>query len=203
MLLHVRQATFTGPRSAVSELLTDYTNRLIDITEADVELWRIDQGRPEGQVIWAAWASSHQRVRMVMDSTRGDRPLHALRTELDRYANGAMEEMFLAAEIGAASQMRSRPGFVADFGRAGLDSGMQSVALARLRSAHIHSGAILRPLWGNGPEICWWLPYRSLDDLDRAGHPGPVQRVIESTEIAGRSILRPGTTERLLLTRML
>jgi len=203
MLLHLRMSTFTGPSSAVSELLLDYTNRMIDLTDAEVELWRVDQGRPEGQVIWAAWASSHQRVRMVMDFTRGDRPLHAVHAELERYSAGASEEMFLALEIGSPDRMRTRSGFVADFGRASLGTGMQSAALSRLSRSPISSGAVLRPLWGHGPDICWWLPYRSLDELDGAGHPGPVQSVLESAEIAGRSVIQPGRTERLLLTRVL
>lgn len=203
MLLHLRQATFTGHPSAVSELLTDYTNRLVEITDAEVELWRVDHGRPVGQVMWTAWASSHQRVRTVLDSTRGDRPLHALRTELDQYAGGPDEEMFFALEMGSPAQMRSRRGFVADFGRVGVSAGLHTAAVSRLRRIHLGSGAVLRPLWGSGPEICWWLPYRSLDDLDAAGHPGPVQKALESTEIAGRAVLHPGTAQRLLLTRML
>lgn len=203
MLLHLRQATFTGQASAISELLIDYTKRLVEITDAEVELWRVDHGRRLGQVMWTAWASSHQRVRTVMDFTRGDRPLQALRTELDQYADGADEEMFFAIEVGSPDQSHSRRGFVADFGRVGVRGELHTAAVSRLRRVPLGAGAVLRPLWGSGPEICWWLPYRSLDDLDAAGHPGPVQKALESTEIAGRAVLHPGTAERLLLTRML
>jgi hypothetical protein len=203
MLLHLRQAFFTGSISAVNELLIEYTNRMLDLTEAEVELWRVEQGRPEGHVIWAAWASSHQRVRAVMDSTRGDRPLHALRTELDQYSGGPAEETFLALEVGTPEQTRSRRGYVADFGRANVSPGMQTAALSRLSKASIGSGVALRPLWGAGPSISWWHTYKSLDDLDRAGHPGPIQRTLESSEIAGRSVIHPHGTERFLLSRLL
>jgi hypothetical protein len=202
MLLHLRQASYHGPSPTVTELLREYTERMITITEADLELWRVDLGRPEGHVIWAVWTASHQRLRALMDFTRGDRPLHALRTELDQYVLAAAEETLLTVAAGSADQMRSRRGSVADYGRAGLFGDHHSAALARLRSNGISSGAALTPLWGDGAEIRWWLTYSSLDHLEAAGHPGPAQKMLESAEIGGHPVLRPGTSQRLLLTRL-
>jgi hypothetical protein len=203
MLLHLREASYRGPSSAITELLRDYTERMITITDADFELWRVDHGRPEGQVIWTVWTASHQRLRTLMDFTRGDRPLHALRTELDQYVDAPAEENLLAVAAGSAAQMRSRRGSVADYGRAGLYGDHQSATLARLRSSGVTSGAALTSLWGRGAEIRWWLPYRSLDQLEAAGHPGPIQKMIESAEINGHPVARPGSSERLLLTRLI
>jgi hypothetical protein len=203
MLLHLRHATYSGPSSTVIELLREYTERLITLTDADFELWRVDHGRPEGNVIWSVWAASHQRMRTLLDFTRGDRPLHELRRELEPFVLAGAEDTMLSVSAGSAAQMRSRRGSVADYGRAGLYTNHHSAALARLRSNGVNRGAVLSPLWGNGAEIRWWLSYPSLDHLEAAGHPGPVQKVLESAEIGGHPVLRPGTSERLLLTRLI
>jgi hypothetical protein len=203
MLLHLREASYLGPSSTITELLREYTERMIAITDADVELWRVDHGQPEGHVIWAIWTASHQRLRTLMDYTRGDRPLHALRNELDQYVQAAALDTLLSVAAGSAAQMRSRRGSVADYGRAGLYGDHQSATLARLRSNGVTGGAALTPLWGSGAEIRWWLSYPSLDQMEAAGHPGPIQKIIESAEIGGHPVMRPGTSERFLLTRLI
>jgi hypothetical protein len=213
MLLHLRRANFNFSGSASSnadasgsdakELLLGYTTRLMEIIDAEVELWRTDFGAPEGQVIWALWASSAQRLRAVMDFTKGDRPLHELRTELAQHASSPAEESLYTVVAGSVTALRSQPGYVADHGSAGLLTGMRSAATARITTVGVRNGAVLRPLWGTGSELHWWLNYRSLDALEAAGHPGPVQRTLESIEIGGRPIAVDSGMQRYQSTRLM
>jgi hypothetical protein len=212
MLLHLRRANFNfsgsgsgnadGSESDAKELLLGYTTRLMEVIDADIELWRTDFGAPEGQVIWALRTSSAQRLRTVMDFTKGDRSLHELRTELARYATSPAEEMLCTVATGSLNAMRSQPGHVADHGSAGLLTGMRSTAVARIHGLGINNGAVLLPLWGRGSELHWWLNYRSLDDLEAGGHPGSVQRTLESIEIGGRPIAIDSSIHRYQSTRL-
>jgi hypothetical protein len=137
-----------------------------------------------------------------MDFTRGDRPLHGLRTELAQHANGPAEEGVYAVVAGSVAALRSRPGYVADHGSAGLLTGMRSAATARITTVGVKNGAVLSPLWGTGSELHWRLIYPSLEDLENAGHPGPVQRTLESIEIGGRPITLDSRVQRYQSTRI-
>lgn len=200
MYLSLRSVYLGGLRGAGEETARDYTHRFIDLTEADLQLWRVEQGRPEGELMWVAWTSSLARLQTVRAAVRGDRRAHSLLEELHALALAPASDTLLRPVLGAPATMRSRVGDVADYGYATVPARSQPAAIARLTG--LRTGAVFHSVWGAQDRLWWWITHRSLDDLDAAGHPGEVQESLTAAELAGRPLALDGPTERLLLTRL-
>lgn len=200
MFLSLRSVHIGGLRGAGEEIARDYTHRFIDLTDADLELWRVEQGRPEGELIWVVWTGSLARLQAVRATVRGDRRAHGLLEELNALALAPASETLLRPVVGAAATMRSRVGGVADHGYATVPARLQPAAIARL--AGVHSGAVFQPVWGAQDRLWWWITHRSLDDLDAAGHPGVIQQTLTAAELGGRPLSLESQTERVLLARL-